>query len=292
MIKNSPNINLKYNYVYKTTNLVNNKIYIGVHRTNKLNDNYLGSGNLIRRAIFKYGVHNFKREILKFFNTYKEALDYERELVTAQFIERIDTYNLYEGGYGSCKRSALSRKLLSNIMRLKWLNDDEFRDKMLKVIRSESRRQKIGSLVKEWIKSNPELHTERMNKINTNPLKIKKTAEWHRGKTRSSSAKRNIRNGMIKAKQLNPDITSIISGKGKRYIYNPELKITMRVHKEAPIPDGWVVGSGPKKKKDGYKNLNKGSVFAYEPNTGKIKRFRCVKEIPTNYIIGRPKQEK
>ncbi len=41
---------MKY-VVYKTTNLVNSKYYIGVHRTNDPNDDYLGSGNLIKRAI-------------------------------------------------------------------------------------------------------------------------------------------------------------------------------------------------------------------------------------------------
>ena len=54
----------KHYLVYKTTNLVNGKIYIGQHQTYDLNDGYLGSGILLRRAIEKYGEENFKREIL------------------------------------------------------------------------------------------------------------------------------------------------------------------------------------------------------------------------------------
>lgn len=39
-----------YHIVYLTTNLVNNKIYVGVHSTYNLDDGYLGSGKLISKA--------------------------------------------------------------------------------------------------------------------------------------------------------------------------------------------------------------------------------------------------
>jgi group I intron endonuclease len=49
--------------IYKTTNLVNGKIYIG--QDSKNNPEYLGSGKIIKRAIKKYGKENFKKEILE-----------------------------------------------------------------------------------------------------------------------------------------------------------------------------------------------------------------------------------
>ncbi len=50
--------------VYKTTNLVNSKFYIGVHKTENPEDDYLGSGKLIKRAIEKYGADSFHKEII------------------------------------------------------------------------------------------------------------------------------------------------------------------------------------------------------------------------------------
>ena len=75
---NNPNINRTYNYIYRLTNALTGMEYIGVHRTDNLNDGYMGSGKIIKRAIQKYGRDAFKKEILSQFNTYIEALEEER----------------------------------------------------------------------------------------------------------------------------------------------------------------------------------------------------------------------
>ena len=77
---------------------MNNKIYIGQHQTDNLNDNYLGSGTLLLFAIKKYGKENFKKEILFNFDNFKEMNNKEAELVTSNFIKRKDTYNMILGG--------------------------------------------------------------------------------------------------------------------------------------------------------------------------------------------------
>ena len=39
--------------IYKTTNLINGRFYVGMHKTNDLDDGYMGSGKMIQRAIKK-----------------------------------------------------------------------------------------------------------------------------------------------------------------------------------------------------------------------------------------------
>lgn len=103
---------MKY-IVYQTTSKINNKVYIGVHKTETPEkfDGYLGCGIYIYRpssymnpkthfqyAVKKYGVKNFIRTTLKIFDTEEEAYKMEAEIVNQEFIEREDTYNLVLGG--------------------------------------------------------------------------------------------------------------------------------------------------------------------------------------------------
>ena len=90
---------MKYT-IYQITNTLNGKIYIGKHQTEDIHDGYFGSGVALRNAITKYGKENFVKEILFVFNSDEEMNAKERELITEEFVNRSDTYNLGVGGEG------------------------------------------------------------------------------------------------------------------------------------------------------------------------------------------------
>jgi hypothetical protein len=91
---------MKFHYTYQTKNLINGKTYIGVHSTNNLNDGYIGSGINLKKAIKKYGIENFKTEILAFFDTKEEAYEEEKFLIDENWIKSSSNYNLSIGGCG------------------------------------------------------------------------------------------------------------------------------------------------------------------------------------------------
>jgi hypothetical protein len=124
--------------IYKITNKINNKYYIGKHQTKNINDNYMGSGKLLKRAIKKYGIENFKKEILHVFETEEEMNIKEKELVVISE----DTYNLCEGGqggfgyinsnnlaFGGNQKEASLKGWYATFTKMK--NDDEFKKKRL-----------------------------------------------------------------------------------------------------------------------------------------------------------------
>lgn len=102
----------QFNYVYKITNLINGKIYIGKHSTDNLDDNYMGSGTRLRQAYKKYGLENFKKEVIDYYNS-------EEELNRGEmfYIENFNStdpkigYNLTYGGEGEIPTKETKKKM-------------------------------------------------------------------------------------------------------------------------------------------------------------------------------------
>jgi hypothetical protein len=112
--------------IYKITNLINGKFYIGKHQTENLNDDYMGSGKLIKNAISKYGKDNFKKDILFIFDNEDLMDKKEKEIVTEDFCENKNTYNICIGGTGGFGYINSNPDLFMTEKRLKqlWTNKE------------------------------------------------------------------------------------------------------------------------------------------------------------------------
>lgn len=86
--------------IYETTNKINGKKYRGAHMCDSLLDTYLGSGNLLRKAILKYGIENFERVILEECDSLESMFLQEAKYVDSTWVENPNTYNLKIGGEG------------------------------------------------------------------------------------------------------------------------------------------------------------------------------------------------
>jgi hypothetical protein len=119
-----------YYTVYKTTNQINDKIYIGVHKTDNPNDSYLGSNRILKDAVKKYGQENFTKEVLCVFDNEESMWAKERELVNEDFVSREDTYNIGQGGEGW---TGLGQYVVNNKVGI--LSDDYLKNKKPEVSR-------------------------------------------------------------------------------------------------------------------------------------------------------------
>ena len=84
--------------IYKTTNIINKKYYIGKDAKNS--KNYLGSGVALNNAIKKYGKENFTKEILCYCIDLCDLNQKEIEYVNEEIVNDPMSYNLVLGGQG------------------------------------------------------------------------------------------------------------------------------------------------------------------------------------------------
>jgi hypothetical protein len=180
--------------LYKTTNLINNKNYIGIHQTENINDGYLGSGISLIRAIKKYGKNNFSREILEECLSYDELLNREKFYVNEQWVNDKNNYNLKTGGQSNGFLSKESKNKISKTLKLKYKNGELKPRLTPPYIMNDSHKEKISNTLKEKYKL--EVH----NRKGTEP--------WNKGKV-------GLQNGWNKGLEMGP-----ISDEHKQKISN------------------------------------------------------------------------
>ena len=201
--------------IYRTTNLINNKIYIGKHKTENLDDGYLGSGKLLQRAIKKYRIENFKREIISSHKTEDEMNAAEKILVTEEFCSRKDNYNLCPGGHGG----------------FGYINEHKNKKKWAKK----------GNLAMLKLPSKDRSRWARMGAIRTNSLHGMSDEFKQAGKTSFLNKKHTD-----KTKKIIGNKNSIhMTGSGNSQfgtIWITDGKINKKIKKDSICPDGWIRG--------------------------------------------------
>jgi hypothetical protein len=117
--------------LYKTTNTLTGKFYIGVHSTSNLDDGYIGSGKQIKDAIKKYGRDVFVREILEYFESREKAFIRESEIVTEDFIKNSNNYNMGIGGLGGNTKTEEIKRQVSKKLKGRVFTEEHSKKKSL-----------------------------------------------------------------------------------------------------------------------------------------------------------------
>lgn len=212
---------MKY-YIYQITNHINHKIYIGVHQTDCLDDGYMGSGKIIKRAIVKYGIENFSKQILEFFDDRESMYAREKQIVTEEFIARSDTYNIRRGGFGGFEYINTHPELFLTEKRLSALMDITETRKLWKAKydTDETFQRQVRERLKAAGDKSRELHGSPFAYLN---------------KDHNFQEKRRAR-----FKELNHSVGTRNSQYGTMWITDGNTN--SKVPKTADIPDGWRKG--------------------------------------------------
>jgi len=105
-------------FIYKTTNNINGKIYIG--KLVRESKTYLGSGKILKKSIKKNGKHNFTREIIEYCKTKSELSEREKYWIQQyNSTNKNIGYNITKGGDGGSTNSFFLNKKLTPEHRLK-----------------------------------------------------------------------------------------------------------------------------------------------------------------------------
>lgn len=197
-----------YYTVYRVTNKVNGKYYIGKHTTRDPYDDYMGTGTVITRAIQAYGIDAFEKQVLYFCESEEHAFEVESQLVTEDLINDPQCYNMRIGGKGGWKHSAESKETM--------------REKaLLRPPKSAETRKKISSV-----------HTGRKRSAETiNKLSAANIGKKHSAEARAKMSKQKL------GRKIAPEIITKRVASRAGYRHSPEtiekMKLARKHKREA-----------------------------------------------------------
>jgi group I intron endonuclease len=224
-----------YFYTYKTTNKLNGKFYIGVHKHKTPHDkSYIGSGITLKRAIAKHGIENFQCEILAYHQTHEEAFAHEASIVSDELINTDECYNMVRGGKGGgLTKPFLSEERLAIMRRPK---SDEVKQKISKTLMgksyiTEEGRRKLSKLSKgnqhakgnshKLTKATKQKMSESRIGIQYSEFTLQKMSENRKGKgTGSRNAMSSVEN-REKVRRSKIGLKSMYNSEGIRKLAKP-----------------------------------------------------------------------
>ena len=176
-------------YIYRITNNINHKTYIGQHKYCKsllVDDGYMGSGVILRKAQKKYGIENFSKEIITIAMSRSEANVLEKYYIAKERKENnFGCYNVADGGQGGGQRgyhhTEDAKKRISETHKGRYV--------------SEETKKKIS----DYFKGKPRSE-ETIKKVSES---LKGRTPWNKGKHLSEEQKRKLSEAH-KGKKLGP----------------------------------------------------------------------------------------
>jgi len=217
--------------LYQTTNLVNGKVYVGVHKVADTykSKNYVGSGDGLKAAIKVHGKDKFTRTTLAEFSCAEDAYTTEAEMVTQEFINRPDTYNTGLGGRGGCIQTPEIRAKLSAALKGKTVGD-EARANMSIAQTGKT----LSAETKALISANNLGKHSAPRSVETK----EKMSKSHKGKVLSEATKAKI-SAANKTMYFSEEHRAKISAAKKGVVFTPEARANMSAaHKGKPLSEG------------------------------------------------------
>jgi hypothetical protein len=203
----------KYHFMYKTTNLITHKYYVGMHSTHNLNDGYLGSGKRLWYSLNKYGRENHMIERLEFFETREDLRKREIEIVNEDLLKDVLCINLKMGGLGGFSLEQQRINATHANKKMNWLRENDI----------------------VWAKKIAE-NISKGNKETYNNGRIPNPPNWtgrkHKEKTKE------------KMKKTFQSIQHQHGNKNSQYgtCWITNGKEDKKIHKNDLIPNGWKLG--------------------------------------------------
>lgn len=226
-----------YGYVYLTTNLITNKIYIGQKKSSTfLGTKYLGSGKYLKHAVAFYGKDNFNVELLDVAYCREELSEKESYYIDLYNSTDFNIgYNIAKGGFGGGDVWVTNGKeahhipdsLLESYLQMGWVRGRTPGRKESN--KSETRSANISKALKGHVQSKEHASKHRQSLLNkhmhwyTDGVVCKllqegcQPAGWYRGRKYTAEQKKNCRAGYHPNGAWNKGLTKDTDSRVKKY---------------------------------------------------------------------------